>query len=661
MCGIVGIFRPESVGAEDELLVARMLGTVVHRGPDAQTIGRSDGVVLGSARLAIVDASFGGQPFSDESGSILVVFNGEITNYRDLSAQLQALGHRLASHCDGEVIAHAYEEFGVTFAEYLDGQFAIALYDRRSNRLVLARDRMGICPLVWAWNGITLSFASEAKALFAANLPSPRPDPRGLAQLCYFGTTVAPQTMFAGVNALPAAHYLVIDSTASPKLTRYWRLRYPEKDAGRRLDWEAAREELDTLLVRAVGRCVQGEFAPVTYLSGGVDSALVTALTRRHVRGRLTALSVGSTTPKLDETVLAAEIADYLGVDLVVEVMTDDDIANVFSSLMWHLETPTLSTESAALHALACRAGGLSKVVLTGEGADEAFAGYQAFEQGRQLGRIWDSPPTIRALVRRVLRTRLASQCLTPGDSRLDRIRDAFGFIPAQAIEWEFYREVFGPILTGPAGVLLEADVPLTTVEFDRDLPARASRLNASLAVSYDVMLGNYLLGPHGDRVLAGASVEGRYPFLDREVVEFAALLGDQAKIGQGYNKVLLRLAAQHHVGPEVAWRAKKRFTMPFVNPFVSPNSPEIYHYLMAPQTIDDFGYFDAERVAAVLGQLGSPIQSGSRGRRYLARLRQGLLVTLVATTQLWHHTFFEDTGSFEVNQPESSMGGSHV
>lgn len=661
MCGIVGIFRPEGVGAEDDLLAARMLGTVVHRGPDAQVIGRSDAVVLGSARLAIVDVPFGGQPFNDESGSILVVFNGEITNHRELSRRFQASGHRLTSHCYGEVIAHAYEEFGVAFAEYLDGQFAIALYDRRSKRLILARDRLGICPLVWAWNGVTLSFASEAKALFASTLPGPRPDPEGLAQLCYFGTTVAPHTMFSGINALPAGHHLVIEPTGSPKLTRYWRLHYAEPGVGRRLDWEAAREELDGLLVRAVGRCVQGEFAPVTYLSGGVDSALVTALARRHVPGRVTALSAGSTAPKFDETGLAAEVANHLGVDLVTEVMTDDDIANVFSSLMWHLETPTLSTESAALHALARRASGLSKVVLTGEGADEAFAGYQAFEQSRQLWWIWDSPPPIRALVRRMLRGRLASQCLAPGDSRLGRIRDAFGFIPAQAVEWEFYREVFSPILTGPAGVLLKADAPLATVEFDRGLSARTSHLNASLAVSYEVMLGNYLLGPHGDRVLAGASVEGRYPFLDREVVEFAALLGDQAKIGQGRNKVLLRLMAQHHVGPEVAWRAKKRFTMPFVNPFVSPKSPELYRYLMAPQTIDDFGYFDAERFAAALGQLGGPLPSGSRGRRHLARLRQGLLVTLVATTQLWHHTFFERPSSLEANQPELSIGGSHV
>ncbi|CAM2962328.1 asparagine synthase (glutamine-hydrolyzing) [Propionibacterium acidifaciens] len=661
MCGIVGIFRPEGVGAKDEFLATRMLGMVIHRGPDAQTINRSDGAVLGSARLAIVDVPFGGQPFNDESGSILVVFNGEITNHRELSSRLHASGHHLASHCDGEVIAHAYEEFGVSFAKHLEGQFAIALYDRRSKKLVLVRDRFGICPLVWTWNGITLSFASEAKALFAATVLNPRPDPEGMAQLCYFGTTVAPHTMFAGVNALPAGHQLVIDSTGSLTLTRYWRLYYPETHVGRRLDLEAAREELNNLLVRAVRRCIQGEYPPVTYLSGGVDSALVTSLARRHVPGRLIALSAGSTASKFDETSLAAEVANHLDVDLVTEVMTDVDIANVFSSLMWHLETPTLSTESAALHTLARRASGLSKVVLTGEGADEAFAGYQAFEQSQQLRWIWDSPSPIRALVRQLLHSRLASQCLAPDDSRLGRIRDAFGFIPAQAVEWEFYREVFAPVLVGPAGALLKADAPLATVEFDRSLSTRTSHLNASLAVSYEVMLGNYLLGPHGDRVLAGASVEGRYPFLDREVVEFAALLGDHAKISQGRNKVLLRLTAQHHVGPEVAWRAKKRFTMPFVNPFISPKSPELYRYLMAPQTIDDFGYFDVKQVATALGQLDDPLPSGSRGRRRLVRLRQGLLVTLVATTQLWHYTFFEQPISLESNQSELPMGENHV
>ncbi|SYZ33514.1 Putative asparagine synthetase [glutamine-hydrolyzing] [Propionibacterium australiense] len=552
----------------------------------------------------------------------------------------------------------------MAFPEYLDGQFAIALYDRRNNRMVLVRDRLGICPLVWSWDGTTLSFASEAKALFAVNLPDPQPDPRGLAQLCYFGTTVAPHTMFAGVNALPAGHYLVVNPTGSPKLTRYWQLRCAEPGAGRRLDWEAAREELDSLLTRAVGRCAQGEFTPVVYLSGGVDSAFVTALARRHVRGQLTALSVGSTDPKLDETGLAAKAADYLGVSLVSEVMADNEIATVFSSLMWHLETPTLSTESAALHALACRASGLSKVILSGEGADEAFAGYQAFKQSRQLRWIWDSPRPIRGMVSRALGSRLASKCLVPVDGRLGRIRDAFGFIPAQAVEWEFYREVFAPILTEPAGILLEADIPLATVDFDRGLFARTSHLSASLAVSYEVMLGNYLLGPHGDRVLAGASVEGRYPFLDREVVEFAASLDDQTKIGQGCNKVLLRLAAQDQVGPEVAWRPKKRFTMPFASPFTSRKAPELYRYLMAPQTINDFGYFDAERVATVLDQLDRPVVSGSRGREYLAKLRQGLLVTLVATTQLWHHTFFDTVArpsSLETDHLDSSMGGRHV
>lgn len=664
MCGVVGLFRSEGVGVEDELLAAHMLRTVVHRGPDAQTIGRSDSVVLGSARLAIVDVPFGGQPFSDESGSILVVFNGEITNHRELSRRFRELGHRFASRCDGEVISHAYEEFGMAFPEYLDGQFAIALYDRPNNRMVLVRDRLGICPLVWAWDGTTLSFASEAKALFAANLPGPRPDPRGLAQLCYFGTTVAPHTMFAGVNALPAGHHLVINPTGSPKLTRYWQLQYAEPEAGRRLDWEAAREELDGLLTNAVERCVQGEFAPVTYLSGGVDSALVTALAKRHVHGQLTALSVGSTDPKLDETGLAAKAADYLDVDLVTDVMTDNDIATVFSSLMWHLETPTLSTESAALHALARKASGLSKVVLTGEGADEAFGGYQAFKLSRQLGWVWGSPRPIRALVGRVLESRHGSQCLVPVDRRLSRIRDAFGFIPAQAVEWEFYREVFAPILVGPAETFLKTDVPLATVDFDRGLFARTSHLSASLAVSYEVMLGNYLLGPHGDRALTGASVEGRYPFLDREVVEFAALLGDQAKIGQGHNKVLLRTVAQDQVGTEVAWRAKKRFTMPFSRPFTSLETPELYRYLMAPKTIDDFGYFDAERVKTALGQLDRPVASGSRVRRHLAKLQQGLLVTLITTTQLWHHTFFDTLvrpSNLENGNLESSMRGRHV
>ena len=227
MCGIAGLHRSGPIQAGDADRVARMLGTLAHRGPDAQAVRTAGHSVLGSARLAIVDVAHGTQPFANEDGSVQVVYNGEIYNHAALRRDLLARGHRLLTRSDGEVIAHLYEEFGEDALQRLDGQFAIALVDCRRHQLLLARDALGICPLHWAEHDGMLAFASEVKGLAAGLALALRPEPDALLQMAYFGTVCAPLSAFAGIQQLEPATWMRVDDDGRRASRRWWQLQFP--------------------------------------------------------------------------------------------------------------------------------------------------------------------------------------------------------------------------------------------------------------------------------------------------------------------------------------------------------------------------------------------------------------------------------------------------
>ena len=647
MCGIAGAVYRHPPTEADVRHVATMSAALEHRGPDDSRLQRFGRTVLASRRLAIVDVANGRQPFSNERGSIKVIYNGEIYNHETLRNHLVAAGHKLATHSDGEVIAHLYEMYGDDFVEHLDGQFAIALVDLESDRLILVRDRFGICPLHWVDTNDALYFCSEIKGLLDAGVAPRKAEPRALVQLCYFGTVCAPLTAFKTVRALPPAHRMCVTAGRPQTPISYWTLEYPRAADQPHIVLDDAVSTIQEHLVRVAASHVQGEFAPACLLSGGIDSALVAALLAQHQRGRLVqAFCAKSDQRGFDESADAEETAKVLGVGFNVSRFSDNRIAGLFPRLVRHAEVPAISTESAALMQLAENIRAHSKVVLTGEGADEAFGGYLAFRQYKALGWLGGRGMSgLRAFTRPLLKYHYGTDCLLPSEQRLAALRSQFGFIPAQAYEWEFYRAAMLPVLAPDFAQQLAHDKQWQDFELSRDATRGRHWLNQSLFIAQQVMLPNYLLGPHGDRIFQANSIEGRYPFLDRRLFEYAAQLPPSLKLKGSQDKVVLRAAAKRWLPERISARNKRRFVMPFGTPFLGTGAPDVYRYLLDKNTLQRFGYFDSSAVARVLEQLASLPPRRSGARDYLKRLALGIATTCVTSTQLWHHLFMEVPG----------------
>lgn len=641
MCAIAGMLLQRMTDEGDVASVRKMLDIVAHRGPDDRGVSRSVHGVVGAARLAIVATSDSQQPFRCTSGMVQVVLNGEIYNYRSLREQLIASGREFRGESEIELIAQAYETFGERFVSLLEGQFAIALIDARNGSLLLARDAMGVCPLFWAMDSEGIYFCSETKGLLATGRFNRGMSATALVQMAYFGTVCAPHTSFEGVHQLSPGTMMVVGQHRHLRTERYWKLEFPAIGAHARMSEADAVSELRQLLQSSVASRLHGEFPPACFLSGGIDSATIAALLAASCGKQVHAFCAASEHSKINEGGQAQRTATRLGLNLEVICTDEAMIARDFPRLVWHGEVPLISTEAAALMQLAGQARKVTKIVLTGEGADEAFGGYLAFRQARWLSGLTRSGLTgFRSLLRPMLQRHYGSDCLLPAEPRLDSVRDVFGFHPAQAYEWEFYRAALSPLLAPAYRGMADADDQWSGFEFDAGAVRDCHWLNRSLSVAYQVMLPNYLLGAHGDRIFASHSVEGRYPFLARELVEFAARIDPDLKLRGMREKFVLRRAAEQWLPSEVTSRPKARFVMPFGTPFLGKERSELYSHLLSPRTLSDYGYFDPARVAQLLQALKQPATPGSKARRYLQRLAQGIGLNFVVSTQLWHHVF---------------------
>jgi asparagine synthase (glutamine-hydrolysing) len=653
MCGIAGMALQRQTNLGDVSQTQQMLAALLHRGPDGTGVIDTGTTVLGSARLAIVDVAHGNQPFSNEACDIRVVFNGEIYNHAELRALLRQRGHILASGSDGEVIVHLYEEFGAACLRMLDGQFAIAISDTRNRSLLLARDAMGICPVHWISTPAGLYFCSEIKGLHAIGVAPRRVEPEAVLQMSYFGTICAPLTACAGVKQLPPAHYLMFQTDGSVQVQRYWSLEFPRESDQVAISAQAAIDGLCERLERAVSVQCQGEYPPSCFLSGGIDSAVIaTLLSRQGSTGALKAFCATSDHKNIDEGRAARETAARLGLDLQCVEIDNDTIAAVFPHLIQHAEVPVISTEAAALMILAHHVQRRTKVVFTGEGADEALGGYMAFRQNKVLGFLTGSRLKLaRHLVRPLLQQYYGSACLLPPEAGLDEVREHFGCVPAQAYEWEFYREALWPVLSPEFRQMAVRGAQWRGIEIDREALLGRHPLNRSLHVSYQVMLPNYLLGAHGDRIFAANSVEGRYPFLARDVVEYCAALPPQMKIRGLRDKYVLRRAAEKWLPMSLTQRPKRRFVMPFGTPFIGSQASRWYDDLLAPARLAEYGYFDPATVKRVFASLARPPAPGNKAKRYLERLALGLAANFVVSTQLLHFQFAAGVPYFNLSR----------
>ncbi|MBV8077466.1 MAG: asparagine synthase (glutamine-hydrolyzing) [Planctomycetaceae bacterium] len=604
MCGIAGFFGSPQWELSPRLLLRRMIAAIQHRGPDEWGMHVDGRIGLGHARLSIIDLSSGQQPMADETETVWVTFNGEIFNYVELRDDLISSGYRFRTTSDTEVILHAYQRKGPDCIEDFNGDFAFALWDKGHDRLVLARDRMGVRPVFYTVKDGVLIFGSEVKALLQVPGLRAEIDPVALSQCFTFWYPLAPRTVFKGIQELPPGHVLTAER-GTVSVRAYWQPRYPAaNDPGPapRPEEDLA-EELHALLIDATRIRLRADVPVGAYLSGGLDSSAVTALIKRLAPGRLRTFSVGFEAAEFDESRYQLEVARALRCDHEFINIKNSDISKSFNDVIRHAERPIIRTAPAPLYQLARLVRRNSfKVVLTGEGADEIFGGYDLFKEAK-VRRFWARQPhsTRRPLLLRRLYPYLAG---LQGQSQaylgaffkvgLDRPEDPlFSHLPRWATTSGILRFLSDDLLGSLSGY--------DPIEDLRDgLPPEFRTWHPLSRAQYLEtvhLLPGYILSSQGDRVAMAHAVEGRFPFLDHRVVEFAAGLPPRMKLRGLTEKYLLRRSVGRDLPPVIAERPKQPYRAPDGQCFFGEDAPDYVEGLLSPGAIADAGYFDPRSV----------------------------------------------------------------
>jgi asparagine synthase (glutamine-hydrolysing) len=631
MCGIAGAIDLEGRRAFPISRLLAMTGAIAHRGPDDEQIHVEPAVALGARRLSIVDLAGGRQPISNENGSIWVTQNGELFEYPELQSELRERGHRLATRCDTELWVHLYEDRGEGVFAKARGQFAVALWDRNSRTLILGRDRVGICPLYYAQADGWLLWGSEIKALLSSGLIAARPDPKGIDLFFNTFTAGTSRTFFEGIHSIPPGHYLrVRDGRVERK--RYWDLDFPDAGQERRLDDPTPLvDELESLMRQAVERRLRGDVPVVSYISGGLDSTVVLGLSSRQRGYAVPSFTIGLDRAGPDERSHATESAQALGSELTTVTMNRGDIVAAYPELIKAAEGPVMDSSAACLLRLARAVHDQGyKVALTGEGADEALAGYAWFKT--QEIRDWlnrhalgFTNPAVRSLV----------LAMMGGDRAHLPPREAIrGVRTAQQDVYDLLAMGRSFLYSSALWSRLDGHSFTSDLEITNDRFPRWDPLNQSLYVGYKVMLAGLLLLGKGDRVAMNSSVETRYPLLDDDVIAFCATLAPEYKLHGLTDKWLLRRVAARTLPARIANRPKTMFRASRSEAFLDQDRPGWVDQLLSPESLQATGWFDPQRVARERAtQVRYP-------RITPKRIIMDLSLTSVIATQLWHHIY---------------------
>ena len=596
MCGIVGIIhKDDRHGPPSKKILTAMLHTLRHRGPDEFGMYRDQYGGLGHARLSLIDLQTGQQPMTNEDGKLWIVFNGEIFNYIELRRDLEKLGHNFHTHSDTEVILHAYETWGNNCFNRFNGQWAIALWNTRERSLILSRDRVGVRPLFIHEGKGRILFASEIKALFADPLVPREIDVHGLDQTFTYWSPIAPTTMFQDIESIVPGSIRTYrrDGTRTDEL--YWHMSFHERPFQ---SLREASEQLREHLERATHLRVLRADVPVgSYLSGGLDSSLVAKMGRDAKEGVFRTFSLRFDDTEYDETTYQRMMAETLDSDHAEIIVTRNDIARIFPDVIWHTEQPILRTAPAPLFLLSklVREAGI-KAVLTGEGADEMFAGYDLFREAK-IRMFWAHQPNSQCRPR--LFDRLypylarspqnakgmalefwkqgIEHTENPGFSHDPRWRTT------SALKKFFSSDTKNSLLSRPAPSILDS----LPSEFNCwDPLAKAQYLEIV------TLLSGYLLSAQGDRMLMAHSVEGRFPFLDADVIEFSSSLTASYKLFGLDEKKILKEAARTLIPDPIIRRQKQPYRAPDAASFVGDAIPDYVEEMLSESALNSSNMF---------------------------------------------------------------------
>lgn len=631
MCGIAGAIDLAGRREFPRHRLLAMTGAIAHRGPDDEHLHIEPGIALGARRLSIIDLAGGRQPIPNEDGSIWVAFNGELFDYPDLRRDLLSRGHRLSTRCDTEAWVHLYEDYREGMFEHARGQFAVSLWDRTARQLILGRDRVGICPLHYAEADGWLIWGSEIKAILASGMVPASPDPRGIDHLFSFFCAGTSRTFFHGIKSLAPGHFLRVRDGRVSKY-QYWDLDFPDAGDEVRLDDPTPLvDELEQLLRQAVERRLRGDVPVVSYISGGLDSTVVLGLSSRQRGMAVPSFSIGLDKAGPDERSAAEESALALGSKLTTITMNRCDIVNTFPELVIAAEGPVLDTSCACLLKLAETVSEHGyKVALTGEGADEALAGY-----------VWFKTQKLRDAVGHAVGdwfprlTRELSFALVGGGSERRPTRMAFkGTRPAQQDMYELISQTKPVLFSQGMRQELARHSPFDDLDLTNDRMKRWHPLNQSLYVGYKLMLAGLLMISKGDRIAMNSSVETRYPFLDDDVIRFCAGIDPSYKLRGWKEKWILREVAARTLPTRIARRPKTMFRASLSGTFLGAHRPHWVDQLLSPESLAKSGFFDPVAVARQRNWQNWMPRVTPR------RFVYDVGLTCVVSTQLWYHLF---------------------
>ena len=634
MCGIAGIIDLAGRREVSPVELEAMARAILHRGPDEGGALIRPGLGLAARRLSIVGLADGQQPVFNEDRSVAVVYNGEIFDFPERRRLLESHGHRFATHTDTEVLVHLWEQHGRRMFEHLRGQFAFALVDFNKRVLILARDQLGICPLYWARRDDVLYFGSEIKALLATGRVRAEMDPHGLDHVFSFFALGTRRTMFSGVSALLPGTFMEIrlpalDRPAEIEEHRYWEMDFPDEGDELKGPPDELLSEFGALMEKAVSLRLRADVPVVSYLSGGVDSTTVAYLASRQLKRPIPTFTIRIQDPKLDETDRALLAAGLIGSEPTVISCGEREIAGGYRDVVIASECPVVDTSSAAIYQLATAVGKAGyKVALSGEGADEALAGYPWFKANRIISRL-----DRMGLADRWRRAMFQRASHHPWERYQKRYRQMGGYHATSDLyaacglsgDGVYSRDFVETM--GERGATDDLDLNLARMK-------RWNPLNRSLYLGYQVMLPGLLMTHKGDRPAMANSVESRFPFLDLDLVEFCARLAPEFKLRSfRRDKDILRRYAGGFLPPEIARRPKSIFRARYSGSFLDPE-PEFVRQLLSEESLRKTGCFDVKKVHQIQHRL----------RNYPGMLpaHMGWEVSFVGVlaTQMWHHLF---------------------
>ena len=616
MCGIAGYIDLTHERRADKEILTGMASTLVHRGPDSDGYDVVGSLGFAFRRLSIIDLMNGAQPIYNEDRSVVMVCNGEIFNYRELRSLLEEKGHVFRSATDVEVLVHLYEEEGPEMLQQLNGQFAFALYDVRRKQLFLARDHFGILPLYYTVVDNVLIFASEIKAILKHPLASRDVDLTGLDQILSFPGLVSPRTIFKEIRSLKSGHYMLagIDGV---KIVEYWELDYPRiGDVSYDKPDEYYVERLKELFAQAVRYRLQADVPVGFYLSGGLDSSLTAAVIKAESDPEQTrhSFSILFTDKEISESRYQRMMAQHVGSEHHEILFDWKEIATRLPDMIYHCECPvkeTFNTCSMALSEAARRHG--VPVVLTGEGADELFAGYVGYRFD-QLGLRENKPYNLDTILEDELREKLW------GD------KDLFYEVDQYPL-----REIKTALYSSGVNELFEDFECLNHDLIDQERLRGRHLVHQRSYLDFKLRLSDHLLSEHGDRMALANSVEGRYPFLDIDLVEFSREIPPHLKINQFTEKYILKKIAEGLVPPQIINREKFGFRAPGT-PYLLQQNVEWINDLLSYERIERQGYFNpvmTERLKKQYSQPGFKLHPHLESDLLMVVLAFGLLLDL--------------------------------